>query len=534
MDESTSLTDGFARGTRLLRAGQCDAALVEFRAVYLAAVSSDRTDLMAATLCEMAWACFRLGQPEPGLECAMGARFLREKLAEPGELSRAMAVESILLLDLGEADAAYDLAITALTTAEQGGDAAVRAFALNALGIATVICHEAELGSSLLEQAVYLASDLGNPAAEAYYRLNLGFAFFKLAEDIADQDPDTATRHRETGIGHTAAAASLAAEAGDGWTLRAALVNGAEVLALLGRIDAALARLARSAELRDDPGASLRIHYLYTLGVVLQRSGDLGAARQACSDALRLADETNQIDHQVNAARHLAEIHEALGDEAAALAMQKRYHALYVRQSGESARRRARVEEIRSETARLRQRAAILASQALSDPLTGIANRRSFDSMLNRLAGTPIALAVLDLDHFKTVNDRYSHITGDVVLQRIARIIVDQLGPHGHCARLGGEEFALIFPNASELTAAALCEGIRAAVAGADWSDLAPDLGVTVSIGLAIGTGDQPSADLLQLADTRLYAAKAAGRDRVSTNHGALLVVAGDESRWRA
>jgi len=534
LDQSTHLTDGFARGTRLLRAGQCELALAEFRAVYGLALANDQTDLMAACLCEMAWASYRLGQPEQGLECAMGARFLWEKLDEPCELSRAMAVESVLLLDLGDADAAYDLAITALSTAEQGGDPAVRAFALNALGLATVICREAELGASLLEQAVYLAADLGNPAAEAYYRLDLGFAYFKLAEEVAEHDPDAATRHRETGIGHSAAAASLAAEAGDGWTLRTALVNGAEVLALLGRVDAALSRLARVAELEDDPGPSLRIHYRYTLGVVLHQAGDLVAAQAACSEALELADETSQIDHQVNAAQHLADIYEALGDDAAALTLQKRYHALYVRQSGESARRRARVEEIRSETARLRQRAAILTSQALSDPLTGIANRRSFDLMLNRLAGTPIALAVLDLDHFKAVNDRYSHITGDVVLQRIARIMVEQLGPHGHCARLGGEEFALIFPNASDLTAAAFCEGIRAAVSGADWSDLAPELAVTVSIGLAVGTGDEPSADLLQLADSRLYAAKSAGRDRVTTSHGPLVVVDGDDQRWRA
>src|SRR5690606_33133098 len=200
-------------------------------------------------------------------------------------------------------------------------------------------------------------------------------------------------------------------------------------------------------------------------------------------------------------ASKLAEILEALGDSAAALTLHKRFHALYVRQSGETARRRARIEEIRTQTEQLRSRAATLADQALSDPLTGIANRRSFDQILNRLAGTPLAIAIVDLDNFKSANDRFSHIIGDAVLQRVAHTLVAQIGPHGHAARLGGEEFALIFPDASEATAAAFCDGVRTTIAATDWSDLAPDLVVTVSIGLASGDGDTPSGALMQAAD---------------------------------
>ena len=184
----------------------------------------------------------------------------------------------------------------------------------------------------------------------------------------------------------------------------------------------------------------------------------------------------------------------------------------------------ARVEEIRSETDRLRDEASMLAEQVLCDPLTGIANRRSFDQILNRLAGSPIALGMVDIDLFKTVNDRFSHIVGDAVLQRIARILVDQIGPHGHAARLGGEEFALIFPDVAEATAAALCEGVRVAIANTDWSPIAEGLAVTVSIGLAAGRGDVPSGLLLQMADRRLYMAKTTGRDRIISRDTPLLV----------
>jgi diguanylate cyclase (GGDEF)-like protein len=533
-----STTEAFARATHLLRAGQCDAALAEFRVVYAQAERDGDSDGMASCLCEMAWSCYRLGDAEQGLECAIGAKWLWQRLDNKVELARAMAVEAILFLDLGFSDEAYDLAAEALDVAEAAGDQAVLAFALNAKGIVLTVCREAEMGTGLVGRAAAIAEQLNNEAAGAYYLLNLGFCHAKLAEEAdALLDADRALGEREAAIELTDIAIAKADDSGDHWTLRAALGNCAEMLALQGRYDLALGYLDRSARLPDPPGQSLRIHFLYTLGDVQLRAGRFADARTSAVEALRLADLTGQIDHQVNASSKLAEILEALGDAEGALTLHKRFHALYVRQSGETARRRARVEEIRTETDRLRSRAATLADQALSDPLTGIANRRSFDQILNRLAGTPLALAIVDLDHFKTVNDRFSHIVGDAVLQRVARTLVEQLGPHGHAARLGGEEFVLVFPNAPEAVAASFCEGVRTAIAATSWSDIAPDLSITVSIGLASGDGDSPSGELMQMADNRLYIAKANGRDCVVA-HDQLVVVpvssADERRRWRA
>jgi diguanylate cyclase (GGDEF)-like protein len=523
----------------LLRAGLCDEAMVEFRAVYVEAETTDDSALMAACLCEMAWCCYKLGLVEQGLECAMGARWLRQRQDDTVELARAMAIEAILFLDLGFSDEAFDLAEQAVALAEAGDDAALLAFALNAKGIVLAVCREIEMGMELVERAVSVAADHANSAAEAYYLVNLGFCHAKIAEE-ADKfgEEERAIGEREAAIELTDRAIGMAEDSGDHWTLRVALGNAAEMLGLQGRFDIALKYLDRSAQLPGEPGTSLRIHYLYVLGDVLFRAGHLYKARMVMADALALADESHQIDHQVNAAHKLAEILEALGDAAAALALHKRFHTLYVRQSGETARRRARIEEIRAETEQLRSRAATLADQALSDPLTGIANRRSFDQILNRLAGTPLAIAIVDLDNFKAVNDRFSHIVGDAVLQRVARALVAQIGPHGHAARLGGEEFALIFPDAPEATAAAFCEGVRAAIGATNWSDLAPDLSVTVSIGLATGDGTAPSGDLLQVADNRLYAAKANGRDQIVSTDGPVIApmatIAGERRRWRA
>ncbi|GLQ10185.1 hypothetical protein GCM10007913_21170 [Devosia yakushimensis] len=524
MPESVTITDAFNQATRLLRSGDCAGALAAFRDIYTGAEANNDTPVMAACLCEMAWSCFKLGQGEEGLECATGAHWLWERLDNRLEHARAMAIEALLLLDVGLSDAAFELAMEAFALAEAVADPAVLAFTLNAKGIILSLCREAELGAALLERAVQLAQNDDNLTAEAYYLLNLGFCHLKRAEEFQDMgDYADADQRRDLALVITDRAIGAAEHAGDDWTLRCALGNAAETLALRGQVNRAIAYLERSATIPTDPGPSLRIHYLYSLGDVLFRAGKLPEARAACTQAYDLAEASSQIDHQVNTAQKLAEILEAMGDTSAALDLQKRFHALYVRQSGEGARRLARVEEIRSETDRLRTRAAALADQALSDPLTGIANRRSFDQILNRLAGTPFALAIVDLDHFKSINDRHSHLVGDAVLQRVARELVAQLGRHGHAARLGGEEFALIFPDASDLTAAAFCEGARTAIASTDWSDLGADLVVTVSIGLAAGTGIEPAAELMQLADTRLYAAKSAGRDRVVSASPALL-----------
>lgn len=515
-DAAAANAEDFIRGTRLLRAGQCEDALTAFRAVYARAEAQGDADFMAAALCEIAWSCYRISDAEQGLECAMGAKWLWERLGNRLEMARAMAVESILFLELGFSDEAYDMSTKALEIAEADGDLAMLAFALNAKGIVLTVCRESELGAALVGRAVAIANQLSNPGAAAYYLLNLGFCHAKIAEEAeALDEPERAMGEREAALELNARAIESARSTGDAWTLRAALANNAEMLALQGRYDLALADMERCADLADKPGIGLQIHYFYTLGDVMFRAGRLDEALVNATAAVELADTTSLIDHQVNAVCKLAEILEAMGDLPTALAQFKRFHNLYVRQSGETAQRRARIAAIRSETELWRDRAAVLADQALSDPLTGIANRRSFDQILNRLAGTPFSTAIVDLDHFKTINDRFSHIVGDAVLQRVARTLVDQLGPHGHAARLGGEEFALVFPNVPEASAVAFCESIRISIAGTDWSDLGEDMKVTVSIGLSSGKGEEPSGLMMQIADNRLYLAKSNGRDCV-------------------
>jgi diguanylate cyclase (GGDEF)-like protein len=164
-----------------------------------------------------------------------------------------------------------------------------------------------------------------------------------------------------------------------------------------------------------------------------------------------------------------------------------------------------------------------LARLAREDALTRLPNRRAFDEALAlevaRAAGSgrPLAALVLDVDHFKRVNDGHGHAAGDAVLVEVAARAAAALRSGDLLARIGGEEFAALLPGADLGAAREAGERIRAAVAGEPVAAAGRQLGVTVSIGCAALAAGEGGWALLARADERLYAAKAAGRDRVAT-----------------
>ena len=170
----------------------------------------------------------------------------------------------------------------------------------------------------------------------------------------------------------------------------------------------------------------------------------------------------------------------------------------------------------------LGERSRALERESQEDPLTAIANRRAFGPRLAaeievaRAMGQPLALAVADLDHFKIVNDRMGHRVGDEVLRRSATIMQRHCRPVDLVARIGGEEFALILPGLDLASAIVRCEALRSAVELHPWTAVDPGLRVTLSIGIAQWDGTCGADELLHAADTRLYGAKHAGRNRVA------------------
>jgi diguanylate cyclase (GGDEF)-like protein len=154
------------------------------------------------------------------------------------------------------------------------------------------------------------------------------------------------------------------------------------------------------------------------------------------------------------------------------------------------------------------------------DVLTGLLNRRGFDERLRRLlrrsAPQPPMLAVLDVDHFKSINDAHGHAVGDEVLSAVGARLREALRPQDLAVRLGGEEFAVIWPTPEAGGARRLGERVREAISGQPFHTGAGPLRVTVSVGVAqaLGADDAPEA-LFSRADAALYEAKRGGRDRV-------------------
>ncbi len=159
---------------------------------------------------------------------------------------------------------------------------------------------------------------------------------------------------------------------------------------------------------------------------------------------------------------------------------------------------------------------ADLSKLANVDPLTGLANRRELGKVLETALpqaqrdGTPLCLALLDIDHFKDINDTHGHAAGDEVLVQVAQALRSHRAGLGTLARHGGEEFAWLLPQTSLGQARKYCEALRETVAYASQA-----LPVTISIGLTEAQAGDSVSSLMQRADTALYAAKRTGRDRV-------------------
>jgi diguanylate cyclase len=157
------------------------------------------------------------------------------------------------------------------------------------------------------------------------------------------------------------------------------------------------------------------------------------------------------------------------------------------------------------------------------DPLTGVGNRRALRSEIGtrvraaRTSGEWAALAIIDLDHFKRVNDCHGHDAGDKVLVDLAAIVVDAMRAGDSFYRYGGEEFVLVMPDTPPEGIAPALEKLQGAIHA---RLRAPDGPVTVSMGAAgLSAGDDPGHWLTR-ADRALYAAKSAGRDRVCLDQG--------------
>lgn len=169
----------------------------------------------------------------------------------------------------------------------------------------------------------------------------------------------------------------------------------------------------------------------------------------------------------------------------------------------------------------------LLQIEANTDPLTQVSNRRPFLKTLEtqfdnaRQDGTPMSVAMLDVDHFKRINDTYGHDAGDKTLQQLSRMLIREFRTIDLVGRLGGEEFALVFPETDLLGAYVACERLRATIQSSEIVADTNKIRLTVSIGLTeICEKASDAASLLKRADELLYDAKNSGRNQVMVDGG--------------
>jgi diguanylate cyclase (GGDEF)-like protein len=273
-------------------------------------------------------------------------------------------------------------------------------------------------------------------------------------------------------------------------------------------------------------------HHGHTRGIVLTR---LGRDAEAIRILNRCLAEAPTRPLEITACRALAEGYERTGQLQAALDLQKRLLALVSQQSSEAARRAASVAAVRLETAQalaearqfkqqtsdlqlsneqLSRRAEDFQHQALEDALTGMPNRRRLDELLGS-SRPMLSILMIDVDHFKRVNDEHSHAVGDAVLRELGRLLQANCREGDFAFRIGGEEFAMLLSAVSAERAVAAAERIRSAVLSHAWAALAPGLAVTASFGVALVAEAATQVELMALADRRMYEAKRRGRNRV-------------------
>ncbi len=180
----------------------------------------------------------------------------------------------------------------------------------------------------------------------------------------------------------------------------------------------------------------------------------------------------------------------------------------------------------RPRTSRQQHEASESATEARTDALTGLRNRRSFNEELNRLfaqrqrQGIVFSLLLIDVDRFKAVNDTHGHPVGDLVLQSVSDLLTKTLREMDFVCRIGGDEFAVICPGSHLHEAATAAERARQSVAATPLRIKVGEIPITLSVGVAEVGGSEIAEGLIQRADEALYAAKHAGRNRVHLHDG--------------
>ncbi|GAA3916003.1 GGDEF domain-containing protein [Actinoplanes auranticolor] len=483
------------------------AALIERRADELGA-----GDLAMRARLLRAMSLVREGRSEQGGRRAHQVLAWAQQHDHPFLLARAHRVLSLFYRQIGDLSEGLSHAVQCVANLTDDEPQNVRALHLMRLAVALDESGSTEEGDRRFREALTIATEIGDLDLTMNILNNMAYTAFENGDEPGARE---LIRHMH----------EVRERSGrDFGALEIDTIARIEMMS--GNYDAAEQALhiildgATSALLSHEGDAPAVC--MLTLAEARRLSRRYGAAQEALDAAVALAEERG-LD------RVRAQIRE---EQAALFAATGRYQeaydehrAFYAAANALNSRQReaqARALQAVFEATEARRASEHFREMAHRDALTGLRNRRYVNERLPALLSeavarrTPLSLAILDLDHFKRINDTLSHSTGDTVLQEVSRLLTDAVSGPMIAARIGGEEFLLVLPGMTAEEAADCCERLRLRIRAHAWEPLTGTMPVTTSIGVTTAPeGRATPSSLMSLADRNLYVAKREGRDRV-------------------
>jgi len=365
------------------------------------------------------------------------------------------------------------------------------------------------VSTALFDRADELARQLGDPIMIVANLNNLAYMLYESGDIERAAQAVAELRTVATGAGLELNASVLDTVA----SVLLELGDIAEAERLVERV------LSGQAQLTD---ANAMATNLLTYAEIKRRAGDLQAALEAAEKARRMGCTQSLPETAAKAMREFAAIRAAMGDYPTAYDNMVRFHAEWEKVRTAWGEATASVMKTLFEVEALRRDSLRYRELSERDALTRLWNRRHLELRLPELLGAaggrgqPVGIGLIDLDHFKQINDQYSHSTGDAVLRTVARILDRDAGPAVFVARLGGEEFVAVFPDSDERATLVACERLRRMIANHPWADQGVTPPVTASIGVTVAVPGDTMSTILRRADEHLYKAKRSGRNRVT------------------
>lgn len=477
-----------------------------------AAELGDTTSLMRARLVQGDM-LHRLGRIPEGMRLAAGVNAWAQAHRATTLLSRSHLVLSSLMEASGDDSSALDHAVRAIDLVDDDAPLRVRGNCLLRLADALAANQSADEARQRYREAEQVFTTIGDRERRLNVLNNLTVLEYESGE--AERALETAeellaasgAEDLNQACADTIARARLGA--GD--------LRGAEQAARLG---------FRLWHVHGDAQATTPAELGLTLTEILLAQGRLEDADRRLAWCEEICVERDLHGRRLEAMRLRAMLDARRGRYEDAYRGHVEYHEAWVAMRSDQLDAAARTRQVLYETAEARRDADRFRQQARTDALTGLPNRRLVNEELGpRLRDAPgahvrLVAALVDVDHFKDVNDEYSHQVGDEVLRVLGGLLAAVVAERSHswemAARLGGEEFLLLLV-ADDHDAPARVERLRATIEGHDWSTVAAGLRVTVSAGLVRVRQGDDQASLLARADTLLYRAKRLGRNRVET-----------------